>query len=46
MNDLWNLKRRFNGTALIIASASGFEDIVELLLNHEGIKVNIQNIEN
>ena len=46
MNDLWNLARTFNNTALIIAAFTGHKEIVELLIMQEGIDVNIQNILN
>ena len=46
MDDLWNLNRTFNKTALIIAAYEGYKEIAELLIRHEGIDVNIQDILN
>ena len=46
LNDLWNLTRTFNRTALICAAWKGYKEIVELLIRQEGIDINIQNILN
>ena len=46
LNDLWNLTRTFNYTALIIVAEKGHKDIVELLISQKGIDINIQNILN
>ena len=46
MNDLQNLTRKFNWTALIYAASGGHKEIVELLLRQEGIDINIQDILN
>ena len=44
MNDLWNLTRTFNKTALIYAAEKDYIEIAELLLEQEDIDINIQNI--
>ena len=46
LNDLWNLTRTFNRTALIYAAWKGRKEIVELLIRQEGIDINIQGILN
>ena len=46
LNDLWNLTRTFNYTALIYAAIGGHKEIVELLIRQEGIDINIQDILN
>ena len=46
MNDLWNLTRIFNNTALILAGMRGHTEIVELLIRQEGIDINIKDILN
>ena len=46
MNDLWNLTRKFNQTALIIAAYEGYTDIIKLLLSQEGIDINSKDIWN
>ena len=46
MNDLWNLTRTFNDTALTLAAERGHKEIVELLIRQEGIDINIQGILN
>ena len=46
LNDLWNLTRTFNDTALIFAAIRGHKEIVELLIRQEGIDINIQDILN
>ena len=46
LNDLWNLTRTINETALICAIRNGNKEIVELLIKQEGIDVNIQDISN
>lgn len=46
MNDLWNLTRTFNRTALILAAMKDHKEIVELLLRQEGIGINSQDILN
>ena len=46
MDDLWNLTRTFNFTALIRAAICCHKEIVELLIRQEGIDINIQNILN
>ena len=46
LNDLWNLTRTFNRTALICAASEGHKEIVELLISQEGIDINIQDILN
>lgn len=42
-DDSWDLTRLFNMTALIIATLFGQTEIVELLLEQEGIDANIKN---
>ena len=44
LNDLWNLTRTFNYTALILAAKESYKEIVELLIRQEGININIQSI--
>ena len=44
MNDLWNLTRTFNNTALTVAAFKGHKEIVELLISQEGIDINLQDI--
>ena len=44
LNDLWDLTRTFNYTALICAANKGHKEIVELLISQEGIDINIQHI--
>ena len=46
LNDLWNLTRTFNWTALIIATINCHKEIVELLLKQEGIDINSKDILN
>lgn len=41
---LWSLSQLFNDTALIIAVYHNQTEIVQLLLEHEGIDVNIKDI--
>ena len=45
-DDSWDLTRLFNMTALIIATLFGQTEIVELLLEQEGIDINIKDIWN
>ena len=44
LNDLWNLARTFNKTALIFAASKGHKEIIELLLRHKDIDINIPDI--
>ena len=46
MNDLWNLTRTFNSTALTCASLKGYKEIVELLLSQGDIEINNQDVLN
>ena len=46
LNDLWNLTRTFNYTALIWAAQIGYKEIAEILIRQEGIDVNIKDILN
>ena len=46
LNDLWNSIRTFNVTALIWAVSNGQKEIVEMLLRHKDIDVNINDILN
>ena len=46
MNDLWNLTRTFNYTALNCATLKGYKEIVELLLSQKDIEINNQDIIN
>ena len=46
LNDLQNLTRTFDFTALIWAARNGHKEIVELLISQEDIDINIQNILN
>ena len=41
---LWNKTSMFNFTALMWAAYDGFIEIVDHLLLHEGIDINIKNI--
>ena len=44
LNDLWNLTRTFNCTALIWAAIKGHKEIVELLIRQEGIDIYMRSI--
>ena len=44
LNDLWNLTRTFNSTALIWATTEGHKEIVELLIRQKGIDINKKGI--
>ena len=46
MNDLWNLIRTFNFTALMHAAFRGHKEIFDVLIRQEGIDINIQDILN
>ena len=46
LNDLWNLTRTFNRTALIRAAKNGHKESVELLISQSDIDINIQDILN
>lgn len=45
-NHLWNLSQIFNITSLMLAAQNDNADAVQLLLAHEGIDANIQDIWN
>lgn len=45
-NNLWNLPRNFNNTALLCAVMKGFIEPVRLLLTQKNIDINIKAIFN
>lgn len=45
-NNLWNLSLGINKTALILAALEGNKEIVELLVRHKDIDINLKDITN